>query len=518
MKKAVIMCRVSSDEQAKGYSLDIQFENLTKHCLRNEIEIVQHYREDYSAKNFKRPEFKKFMAYARANRGKIDVLLITTWDRFSRNLTDSLIIIRQLENLGIVVNAIEQPIDMTIPENKAMLAMHLAIPEIENERRSIKITGGMRAALKSGRLSRRAPMGYSNERDEDDKPIIVPNDKAPFIQYAFQRISEGITMADVIRELKTMGYTISDNGMSVMIRNMVYKGKLHIKAYKGEEEQIVHGIHEPLISCTLFDKVQDIVDKRKSRTRRPTQMLADPNLPLRGVLECSQCKAKLTGSGSRSGTNRRYYYYHCNECRKERYRADWANSEVESILEGFQFSSPFNKLFNEIEKDVFGTSSKTKAKKIKELEKKLDTVNTRIEKLQDLLLDSKIEMVEFEKMNQRNGLQKDEIISELGKLKSSNSEIKSKINQGIKIQSKIAESYAIATTIEKNLILSSIFPEKFSFANKKCRTIRMNESILKTLSVSKGLKRSKKGIFTSKSQISLRVEMQGIEPWSKRGS
>jgi len=367
-------------------------------------------------------------------------------------------------------------------------------------------------------LSRRAPMGYSNERDEDDKPIIVPNDKAPFIQYAFQRISEGITMADVIRELKTMGYTISDNGMSVMIRNMVYKGMLHIKAYRGEEEQIVLGIHEPLISCTLFDKVQDIVDKRKSRTRRPTQMLADPNLPLRGVLECSQCKAKLTGSGSRSGTNRRYYYYHCNECRKERYRADWANSEVESILEGFQFSSPFNKLFNEIEKDVFGTSSKTKDKKIKELEKKLDTVNTRIEKLQDLLLDSKIEMVEFEKMNQRNGLQKDEIISELGKLKSSNSEIKSKINQGIKIQSKIAESYAIATTVEKNLILSSIFPEKFSFANKKCRTIRMNESILKTLSVSKGLKRSKKGIFTSKSQISLRVEMQGIEPWSKRGS
>ena len=126
-------------------------------------------------------------------------------------------------------------------------------------------------------------------------------------------------------------------------------------------------------------------------------------------------------------------------------------------------------------------------------------------------------MVEFEKMNQRNGLQKDEIISELGKLKSSNSEIKSKINQGIKIQSKIAESYAIATTVEKNLILSSIFPEKFSFANKKCRTIRMNESILKTLSVSKGLKRSKKGIFTSKSQISLRVEMQGIEPWSKQG-
>tara|TARA_B110000211_G_scaffold224463_1_gene275544 strand:+ start:49 stop:168 length:120 start_codon:yes stop_codon:yes gene_type:complete len=38
-------------------------------------------------------------------------------------------------------------------------------------------------------------------------------------------------------------------------------------------------------------------------------------------------------------------------------------------------------------------------------------------------------MVEFEKMNQRNGLQKDKIMSELGKLKSSNSEIKQKLTK-----------------------------------------------------------------------------------------
>jgi DNA invertase Pin-like site-specific DNA recombinase len=49
---------VSSDEQAKGYSLDVQFESLTKYCLLNDIEVVKHYREDYSAKDFNRPEFK----------------------------------------------------------------------------------------------------------------------------------------------------------------------------------------------------------------------------------------------------------------------------------------------------------------------------------------------------------------------------------------------------------------------------------------------------------------------------
>lgn len=34
MKKAVIMCRVSSDEQAKGYSLSVQLEQLTNYCKR----------------------------------------------------------------------------------------------------------------------------------------------------------------------------------------------------------------------------------------------------------------------------------------------------------------------------------------------------------------------------------------------------------------------------------------------------------------------------------------------------
>lgn len=49
-KTAVIMSRVSSDDQVRGYSLDVQFEQLTKYCQRHDIEILKHYREDHSAK------------------------------------------------------------------------------------------------------------------------------------------------------------------------------------------------------------------------------------------------------------------------------------------------------------------------------------------------------------------------------------------------------------------------------------------------------------------------------------
>ena len=52
MKRAVLMARVSSDEQAKGYSLDVQIDSLTNHCQRNDIAIVHSFKEDFSAKTF----------------------------------------------------------------------------------------------------------------------------------------------------------------------------------------------------------------------------------------------------------------------------------------------------------------------------------------------------------------------------------------------------------------------------------------------------------------------------------
>ena len=214
MKRAVIMCRVSSDEQAKGYSLDIQHEQLVTYCRRNNIEIVKDFREDHSAKNFNRPEYQKFLAFLKKNKGAIDLLLVTSWDRFSRNLTDSLIMIRTLEKYGVEVQAIEQPIDMRIPENKAMLAMFLAIPEIDNERRSIKIRGGIRAALKSGRWSRMAPLGYKNSRDENNKPIVIVGHNANLIQNAFKEFSEGKPQSDIIRDLRKKGIKVSRSNMS----------------------------------------------------------------------------------------------------------------------------------------------------------------------------------------------------------------------------------------------------------------------------------------------------------------
>ena len=89
MKKAILMTRVSSDEQAKGYSLGDQEDRLVKYCEFNNIEIVEIYREDHSAKDFNRLEWKNIYNYIKRNSKKVDLLLFTSWDRFSRNIAEA---------------------------------------------------------------------------------------------------------------------------------------------------------------------------------------------------------------------------------------------------------------------------------------------------------------------------------------------------------------------------------------------------------------------------------------------
>ncbi|MVT10054.1 recombinase family protein [Chitinophaga tropicalis] len=62
MKSAHLYCRVSTDEQKrKGHSLIEQEDRLIKHCENNNILIKGIYREDYSAKDFNRPEWKRLI-------------------------------------------------------------------------------------------------------------------------------------------------------------------------------------------------------------------------------------------------------------------------------------------------------------------------------------------------------------------------------------------------------------------------------------------------------------------------
>ncbi|ALM47429.1 hypothetical protein AMR72_00075 [Flavobacterium psychrophilum] len=107
---ADLYVRVSTDEQAeKGYSQRNQEELLRKYCSIHNIQIRNVIYEDYSAKTFNRPQWKKLLLNLKKNKNKIDLVLFLKWDRFSRNAGDAYQMINLLRKLGVEPQAIEQP-------------------------------------------------------------------------------------------------------------------------------------------------------------------------------------------------------------------------------------------------------------------------------------------------------------------------------------------------------------------------------------------------------------------------
>ena len=90
--------------------------------------------------------------------------------------------ISTLKKLGVEPQAIEQPLNLEIPENKIMLAIYLTSGEVENDRRSLNVIAGMRRAMREGRWMCTAPKGYRNSRDEVNKPCIIPGKDAEYVE------------------------------------------------------------------------------------------------------------------------------------------------------------------------------------------------------------------------------------------------------------------------------------------------------------------------------------------------
>lgn len=374
-RKAILYIRVSTDEQAeKGNSLRHQEERLRQHCALNNIEVVGFYKEDHSAKTFERPEFKKLLDFLKRNKNVADTLLFLKWDRFSRNAPEAYAMIAKLQKYNVEPQAMEQPLDLSVPENKIMLAIYLTAPEVENDRRALNIIAGMRRAIKDGRFMGHAPYGYKHSRTEQNKPCIVPGKDAKLVQFAFAEMATGLYHIEEMRRIVAKkGLRIPRTRFWAMLRNPFYIGKVVVPAYKDEPEEVIKGQQEPLVSERLFFEVQEVLEGRK-RKDLPTNRCQKEELMLRGFLTCSKCGRRLTGSASRNRHGVKYYYYHCKDECKERYRADTTHETFLSLIENISGNDKALKYLELIITETYRKDGQDKAAELQKVTKEIHTL------------------------------------------------------------------------------------------------------------------------------------------------
>lgn len=488
IKRVAIMARVSSDEQATKYSLDDQDERLDNYAAANGMEVVYRFREDYSAMDFNRPEWKKFMDMAAKAKGSIDAILFTTWDRFGRDVTDSFVTIRKLRNMGIEPRAIEQPLDFDVPESKIMLAVYLAVPDADNHRRSIKIRGGIRQAHSQGRWANPAPLGYRNTRDENNRPIIVPiPEKAALIKRAYELVADGWTMEAARNWMANKNHHEGvPNGLYFcrsktreFFSRLAYVGKADF------EGKIIQGQWQPIIPEPLFYKVQDIINNRKAKKSVKKD---DGQFPLKGLMVCS-CGALMSASNSKSRHGYHIPYYHssmsCKHKPHSRINANKLDKEIMGRLGTLKFDDWVVRHFMAIvEKKLEGMGA-ARGKDMQTRSSELNSLKSKLDLLDDRFLNGELQPATYEALRQKMNtriFEAERGLSEVAKTPAVD------VPKTLGWLDKLPEVYANGGTKEKQAIVGSIFAEKLKIIDGQLSNPVLNPIVSQIASIHAALR------------------------------
>ena len=105
---------------------------------------------------------------------------------------------------------------------------------------------GMILRASEGNVVSRIPFGYSMENGK-----LIPAENHKEIEEIFE---EFLSLDSSLRKISEK-HKLSVNGLKKVLRNFTYIGKVKFN------NQIFPGLHEPIISSTLFNHVQNKLEK-----------------------------------------------------------------------------------------------------------------------------------------------------------------------------------------------------------------------------------------------------------------
>jgi DNA invertase Pin-like site-specific DNA recombinase len=175
MKRAVLYQRISDKDQSNS-SLKGQLEINTFYARTVDAEVIASFEDNgASGKNFQRKGWKNCETFLRKHKGKVDYLIVWKYDRFGRNLSESLAMIEKIElrwNIKILASAEPIYLSPTDPYFFKERASRLLDAHFERLRISDRAKMGNWMAKQQGRFIGRAPFGFLNIKNSNNKPDI----------------------------------------------------------------------------------------------------------------------------------------------------------------------------------------------------------------------------------------------------------------------------------------------------------------------------------------------------------
>lgn len=379
--------RVSTLEQAKdGYSINEQTERMIKYCEAKGWVVHKIYTDaGYSGADTDRPGLQSLIKDAESN--KVNAVLVYKLDRLSRSQKDTLTLIEDVflpNNVDFI--SMTENLDTSTPFGRAMIGILSVFAQLEREQIKERMEVGKIGRAKEGKWcgSRYVPIGYRVENDE----LVVHEYEAMQIREMFRLFNMRISQRRVAEMLQSKGYRTTYDGnwnrhnIRPLLENKHYIGMV---SYKGEWYE---GIHKPIIDKETFEKTQAILAERDEDANSRISRI---NAPLAGMIRCGHCGNKFFFRRAKTKNSAKLY---CN-CYKRSCRAGkWKDIPKEERCKNkiWKAEELEKEVFDEVRKlalhpesfDVSSTESDENAMKIKVISKRIEEIDSQLDKLIDL--------------------------------------------------------------------------------------------------------------------------------------
>ena len=248
---------------------------------------------------FDRPEFTRMMDDVKA--GKVDCIVVKDLSRFGRDYIETGNYLEKIfPFLGVRFISITDSYDSFScddAESALMVPLKNMVNDVYAKDISRKIITSFRQRQEKGDfLPGNTPYGYIKSETRQFR-YEVDEKVAPYIRMLFEWKAEGVSHAEMARRLNEMGAvtpstrkvelgiwhaekyrhtvwggrTLTDIPTNPVYTGALVYGRMPKSLYEGirvhrapkEEWRILEGMHEPIVSRELFDRVQEIFDEHR---------------------------------------------------------------------------------------------------------------------------------------------------------------------------------------------------------------------------------------------------------------